>query len=96
MDKALIERIFQECGFPFGYPLPSPEWAMEHGGAVANAHLNEAVERFATLIAEECAKVAEEDVNYTGEDGEPDYAAGSQSAADRIRAKFGKGTGHQP
>lgn len=66
MDKELIERLARECGF-----TSWPEWP----------EYADAWERFAALIAEECAK-AVEDINAFDAD---DPGA---TAADAIREHF--------
>ena len=80
MDKELIERIALESGVWIA--------GMERDKFAEPAHT---LERFASLIAEECAKVCD-NLNRGDPPSFPDYEGGHWSGveecADAIRARF--------
>jgi hypothetical protein len=83
VDKALIERLAREAGrevAPF-----EEAWEAARGFFFTEEELT----AFAHLIADECAKVADELRNGTCEDADGDAAR--DGMADRIRSKFSKG-----
>jgi hypothetical protein len=83
MDKQLIERLAREAGMPLVKPYQATE---AESAARHNERILGVVERFATLVAEECAKIADDTIEYGALDTGGKTTAGN--AAEAIRAAF--------
>jgi hypothetical protein len=84
MDKELIEWLARDAGFSVE-PLPLGEPGEFEIGTLGSPSVDFQAElhRFAALVAEECAKVAD-NITY----GDPGSAGVEQGIAADIRAKF--------
>lgn len=85
MDKQLSERLAREAGL---WPLQMTEDTPAGTVAQRQAELDGWCQRFATLVAEECAKIADETLEYGAPDMGCETRAGN--AAEAIRAAFQK------
>lgn len=79
MDAMQIDGMMREAGFPRWDPYQGTE---VKGAAESNARVKAIAERFAVLVAEECAKIAEKTPRPYARDFEP------IDAADAIRSAF--------
>jgi hypothetical protein len=94
MDKQLIQRLAREAGMPLVTPYQATE---AESAARHNERILGIAERFATLVAEECAKIADEhrddaqDAPYKDyENNHPDgYTDAGNDIAAAIREEFG-------
>jgi hypothetical protein len=84
MDKQLIQRLAREAGMPLVTPYQATE---AESAARHNERILGIAERFAILVAEECAKIADETTEYGAPDMGCETTAGN--AAEAIREAFG-------
>jgi hypothetical protein len=84
MDKQLIERLAREAGMPLVTPYQATE---AESAARHNERILGIAERFATLVAEECAKLCDAHAKQCDALMEEEEAA--NTLADAIRDAFG-------